>query len=173
MHRKILIRKAELNDAALLASVGREAFAAAFSDQNSVENMEAYLSGAFSEAIQAAEIVEQDSLFLIAETEESIVGYARLLVSPAPTCITGTTPLELVRFYLLPEWIGKGVSGTLMQACLDAARGGGHDVIWLGVWQENPRAIRFYEKWGFSIVGTHTFQLGADTQHDWIMACLL
>ena len=56
-----------------------------------------------------------------------------------------------------------------MQAALQEARGGGYDVIWLGVWQENPRAVAFYERWGFQKVGTHVFRLGDDPQTDWIM----
>jgi len=166
----INIRRAVPEDAVYLARIGREAFAAAFGEQNTAENMDAYLAESFSEQKQAVEIAEEGSIFLIAETEGKTMGYARLLSSMAPTCITGAKPVELVRFYLLPQWIGQGLAGPLMQACLDTARGGGYDVIWLGVWQENPRAIRFYQKWGFTIVGTHTFQLGGDTQHDWLMA---
>lgn len=168
---KISIRRAVVADAALLARIGREAFYSAFADKNTPENMEAYLSGAFSEQIQAKEIRMAGSKFLIAETEDrELVGYARLYDGDlAPTCITGRNVVELVRFYMLPQWIGQGTAGQLMAACLDEARGGGYDVVWLGVWQENPRAVKFYEKWGFRIVGTHTFHLGTDIQQDWLM----
>jgi ribosomal protein S18 acetylase RimI-like enzyme len=57
-----------------------------------------------------------------------------------------------------------------MQACLDEAKQNHCDVIWLDVWERNPRAIAFYRKWGFVQVGTQTFQLGDDLQNDWIMA---
>jgi ribosomal protein S18 acetylase RimI-like enzyme len=57
-----------------------------------------------------------------------------------------------------------------MDRCLDQARQWGCDVIWLAVWEENPRAIRFYEKHGFQKAGVKTFQLGAELQHDFVMA---
>ena len=56
-----------------------------------------------------------------------------------------------------------------MDACFARARNGQHDVMWLGVWEHNPRAQRFYEKNGFRIVGRHTFQLGYDPQTDLLM----
>lgn len=170
----ITIRTATIEDAPLLAKMGREAFSAAFGDQNTSENMAAYLSGAFSNQIQAAEIIEEGSVFLVAETEaKEAAGYARLYGGVPPTCITGTKAVELVRFYMMPRWIGKGIAGQLMQACLNTAWGGGYDVVWLGVWQQNPRAIRFYQKWGFNIVGSHPFLLGTDLQEDWLMECQL
>ncbi len=86
-----------------------------------------------------------------------------------PECVSGVRPVELVRFYLLQEWIGKGFGARLMQACVDEGQRRGADVIWLGVWEHNARAIAFYQKWGFAIVGTHNFQLGTELQQDYIM----
>jgi ribosomal protein S18 acetylase RimI-like enzyme len=60
-----------------------------------------------------------------------------------------------------------------MKACLDEAERAGCDLVWLGVWERNPRAIAFYHKWGFEQVGTQTFQLGDDMQSDWIMSRLV
>jgi ribosomal protein S18 acetylase RimI-like enzyme len=61
------------------------------------------------------------------------------------------------------------VAAALMQACLDQARKAEHDVVYLGVWEHNPRAIAFYRKWGFEKVGEHVFLLGDDEQTDWLM----
>lgn len=174
MNPGIIFRQAGANDAALLAEIGRCSFEAAFGADNSPEDMAAYLESAFSETIQASELAQAGSLFIIAETEEGQpVGYSRLLAGSSETCITGQRPVELVRFYMMPDWIGKGTAGLLMQETLKTARGRGYDVVWLGVWQENPRAIKFYQKWGFTIAGTHTFLLGSDPQTDWIMQHIL
>ena len=78
-------------------------------------------------------------------------------------------PTELARLYSQQEFIGKGVGQDLMDACFERAKAHGHDVMWLGVWEYNPRAQRFYEKNGFRVVGRHTFQLGADPQTDLLM----
>jgi ribosomal protein S18 acetylase RimI-like enzyme len=78
-------------------------------------------------------------------------------------------PLEIVRIYACQEWLGRGVGPMLMQACLDEARQRGCDALWLDVWERNPRAIAFYRKWGFKVVGTQGFQLGSDMQTDLLM----
>jgi ribosomal protein S18 acetylase RimI-like enzyme len=57
-----------------------------------------------------------------------------------------------------------------MDTCIAQARAWECDVIWLAVWEKNPRAIAFYEKKGFRKVGRQTFQLGSDIQHDHVMA---
>jgi ribosomal protein S18 acetylase RimI-like enzyme len=78
-------------------------------------------------------------------------------------------PVELVRLYVLREWLGRGVGEALMRACVDEARRAGHATIWLGVWERNGRAQAFYRKWNFRAVGEHVFQLGYDPQKDILM----
>jgi ribosomal protein S18 acetylase RimI-like enzyme len=65
---------------------------------------------------------------------------------------------------------GRGASVILLEQCLAQARDWGCDVIWLAVWENNPRAMRFYEKNGFRVVGKTLFRLGGDIQHDFVMA---
>lgn len=165
----ITIRTATLADAPLLAEIGAETFFDTFATQNTPENMAAYLKASFSPELQATELTEAGAVFLIAEREDEALGYAKLLTGSHETDITGESPVELVRIYTRAHAFGCGVGKALMQACLtEAARLEG-DVIWLGVWEHNPRAIRFYQKWGFEKVGTHAFLLGDDLQTDWIM----
>jgi GNAT superfamily N-acetyltransferase len=166
----IIIRKAHIEDAALLAGLGQQAFISSFGEQNSAENLANYLSNAFSEAIQQREISTPGCTYFIAECDGEPSGFARIQGGSTDYNVTADRPIELVRFYVMQPWIGKGLAAPLMQACLETARTGGHDVIWLGVWSENPRAIRFYQKWGFEKVGTHIFMLGADAQLDFVMA---
>lgn len=165
----ITIRMANLQDANLLAEIGEETFADTFSADNTPDNMAEYLESAFSPEIQARELADPASVFLIADLEGETVGYARLVEGYVPPEVTGQHPIELARIYARKRWIGHGVGTALMQACLDLARGRGADTVWLGVWEKNPRAITFYQKWGFMMVGTQTFQLGDDPQTDWVM----
>ena len=164
------IRVAEPGDTVLLADLAARAFTGAFSKVNTPQDMATYLVDSFSPQKLAAELALPGSLFLILEADLEPVGYARLLAGSSETCITGARRVELVRFYLLQAWTGQRLGDLLMQACIDQARGGGADVIWLGVWQENSRAIAFYQRWGFVEVGTQTFLLGQDIQSDYIMA---
>ncbi len=149
--------------------MGAKTYADTFAKDNTPENMAAYLAQAFSPEIQARELADPGTLFLIAELAGEPVGYARLKQGPAPDCISGNNPIEIVRFYSLQSMIGKGVGARLMQACLEQARQKGCDVVWLDVWEQNPRAIAFYNKWGFVTVGKQTYQLGDDLQQDLLL----
>lgn len=177
MNAHLHIRHGVPEDASMLAELGARAFAQTFSRYNTPEDMADYLAKSFSPAIQASELSTPGCTFLIIEQEgpdgKQAFGFARLQTGPAPTCITGVNPIELVRIYLLEEWIGHGEGSKLMQASIDEASRTGHDVVWLGVWEKNPRAIAFYEKWGFRIAGSHDFLLGSDLQTDNLMQRML
>jgi ribosomal protein S18 acetylase RimI-like enzyme len=164
------LRYATALDNALLAVIGCETFADTFGPDNTPEDMAAYLEGAFGPEKQAAELADPTVRFLIAEREGDVVGFCKLELGPAPAEVRGRQPMEIVRIYARKPYIGQGVGARLMRACLDEAARAGCDRVWLSVWQRNPRAIAFYEKWGFEIAGPATFQLGSDLQHDWLMA---
>ena len=165
----IKIRPADPGDNFLLAELGRRTFYDAFARDNTPEDMVAYLEASFSPQKQAQELADPMSHFLVADVDGAAVGYARLRLGEPPAVITGRKPVEIVRLYAAKEWIGGGVGATLMSACLSLAAEKGCDTIWLDVWEQNPRAIAFYRKWGFAVVGTQAFQLGSDLQHDLLM----
>jgi diamine N-acetyltransferase len=164
------LRYATPADNILLAELGAETFADSFAADNTPEDMNAYLTASFSPEQQALELADSAATFLVIEVDGAAVGYAHLSLGAAPALTVGRKPMEIVRIYARAEWIGKGVGTRLMQACLDEAAQAGCDVVWLGVWERNPRAIGFYRKWSFEQVGTQVFQLGEDLQTDWIMA---
>lgn len=166
----INIRFAALEDALLLAEIGRKSFYDAFKDhpKNAPEDMELYMNSAFGEAIQASELKNPKIVYLIAEVAGETAGFVKLHRDTKEEPVTGDRCLEIARFYLLQDWIGKGVSAKMMQATLDYAKENGFDTIWLGVWEYNHRAQAFYKKWGFEHIGEHIFQLGNDAQTDWL-----
>jgi ribosomal protein S18 acetylase RimI-like enzyme len=165
----IKVRRASAEDNELLAEMGAQTFTDAFSPDNTPEDMALYLKKSFSPEIQAAELADPASLFLIAEFDRRAVGYAHLYEGKKPSAITGSHPIEIVRFYAHTSWIGRGVGAALMRACLDEAKNKDCDTIWLDVWEQNKRAIAFYKKWGFKEVGTQLFRLGDDIQNDLLM----
>lgn len=136
--------------------------------------MDRYLAESFSPLQQAKEIADPSSTILVAEKPASsgaaLVGYAHLVAGPAPEVVTGPAPIELKRLYVAREWHGRGIAQALMNASLDAARARSAKTLWLGVWERNPRAVAFYEKYGFTRVGEHSFLLGSDLQTDWLLA---
>jgi len=166
----ISIRRAGPEDAARLAEIGARTFRHTFARDNTPEDMAAYLAGAFGPALQAAELADAGTTFLIAEAGEEAVGYARLVRGPAPECIPPGSPIEIRRIYAAEAWLGQGVGAALMRACLAEAGRQQCSVIWLDVWERNERAIAFYRRWGFTQVGTQAFVLGSDVQRDLLMA---
>jgi diamine N-acetyltransferase len=167
------IRRATLADAQLIASVGADSFATSFGAQNTPENLAKHLANAFGEEIQTRELSDPAVTYLIAEQDGRIAGYAQVRDGDAPPCVTGATPVEVRRFYVLQNFHGTGIAQALMNACADEARARGGRTLWLGVWERNPRAIRFYTKWGFEDVGGQTFMLGDDPQQDRVLSCSL
>jgi len=166
----IAIRAALPGDNHLLCELGRKTFYDTFAKDNTPEDMQAYLDASFSPEKQAAELADPRTLFLIAEIGGQPAGYARLREGHPQAALPGCQrPLEIVRFYVTVEWIGRGVAARLMQACLDEAARRACDTLWLDVWERNPRAIAFYRKFGFEVSGQQTFQLGGDLQTDLLM----
>ena len=169
----LVIRRASPSDAPALATFAAEAFADTFAADNTPEDMAAYLAGAFGEAQQRAELSDPANVVLLTERSGTLAGYAMLRDGALPdgsTSVQLGNAMEIARLYAGRRWIGTGVGAALMQACLDLAAERQREWAWLGVWERNTRAIAFYARWGFTDVGSQSFQLGADRQTDRIMA---
>lgn len=167
--QNLLIRRALVVDAPVIAELGARTFYESFAAENNPEDISTYLDASFGPEKQAAELAEPGVIFLIAEVDGLPVGYAQLRSGESPECVSGSGPIELARIYVSQARLGLGVGEALMRACIDEARRAGHQTMWLGVWERNMRAQGFYRKWNFSIVGEHIFQLGSDPQRDLLM----
>lgn len=169
MKSTLSIRMATAADAEMLTELAWRTFHDAFAPVNSPENMEAYMSENFTLQKFSAQITDPRADFLIAEIEAAPVAFAKLYDGHVPDCVGGVAPIELERFYVDRQFHGQGIAQTLMQACFDRAGQSGHGTIYLGVWENNHRAIAFYRKCGFDVVGSHAFQLGDEAQNDLLM----
>jgi ribosomal protein S18 acetylase RimI-like enzyme len=165
----VTIRYGTTDDAAKLSAFAAKAFYDTFAKDNTPKNIATYLRASFSAEIQLQELNAPENIFLIAEMESKLVGYAQLILESREASLQGARALEIRRIYASQEYLGQGVGKELMRASIQEARQRGCDSIWLGVWEKNPRAIRFYQKWGFKEVGTHIFNVGEDPQRDFIM----
>lgn len=168
---QISIRDATLADAEPLTDLAYTTFWDAFAahPKNAPDDLADYMAKAFNIEQIARELADDKSIFLIAEIGGAMAGYSKLVVDYIEPGVIATRPIELNRMYSQKEYYGQGVGQTLMDVCLDRARKLDRDVMWLGVWEYNPRAQRFYEKNGFRVVGKHVFQLGSDPQTDLLM----
>lgn len=169
----LIVRRGRAADAAVLADLAARTFRDAFGAQNSPENLAQHLASHYGEALQAAELADPGMTTLLAEVAGATAGFAQVAARTSPPQLPAAGGLFLSRFYLEQDWIGRGVAQVLMAAVLETARERGASYLWLTVWEENPRAVAFYEKQGFVKAGQTTFVVGEDPQVDWLMTCTL
>ena len=168
---EIIIRQATPEDAKLLTDLAYTTFWDAFAHhpKNAPDDLNHYMRQAFNQEQITAELADARNIFLLADIDGEVVGYAKIIIDNIEPGITAERPIELSRLYSHQKHLGQGVGQTLMDACFERARAEDRDVMWLGVWEYNPRAQRFYEKNEFRIVGSHVFLLGKDAQTDLLM----
>jgi GNAT superfamily N-acetyltransferase len=166
----VTFRRATAADAEALSGFARRVFDETFGPDNDPRDMVMYAEQAFTPAAQARALADPAHVCLIAERDDGIAAYALLCPGGTHPAVAGRRPMEIVRFYVDARWHGAGVAGAMMDRVVDHARSLGGTTLWLGVWERNPRAIRFYAKHGFEDVGSHGFQLGSDLQTDRVMA---
>jgi diamine N-acetyltransferase len=167
--KNLQIRQAKLEDLAALQMIGRKTFAETFESGNSEENLANYLAEGFSAEKLSAELANAYSQFYFAEMNGQVLGYLKVNTGEAQTENQDPAAIEIERIYVLKEYHGKEVGPKLYQKALSIAHEQNAPYIWLGVWEKNPRAIRFYEKQGFVEFDQHIFQLGDDAQTDILM----
>ena len=164
------IRTATINDAALIADLSRETFFNAFAPFNTREDMDKFMDEIFTRGKLMAELNLPDNIFLLAYADGNVAGYVRMRDKSIPEVSLETEDIiEIARIYTITSEIAKGIGTALMTECISIAREKKRDYIWLGVWEKNDKAIRFYERFGFKKFGAHEFVLGSDFQTDWLM----
>lgn len=167
------VRRATAADVPALAAFAARAFTAAFGADNHPDDLRRYVDAAFAPERVAADLATDGAVVLLADDAAdaagALLGYAHLQVA-ARDDVEGRRQIQLVRLYVEPTAVGTGWGGTLLERCLREAAALDRDAIWLGVWEHNTRARRFYERWGFRTVGTAPFRLGAELQTDLVMA---
>ena len=169
MNSQVTVRVASQVDAELIADISRETFHDSFAAQNTKENMDKFMNEQFAKDKLIEELSEPGNTFLLAYDGDQVVGYVKLREGAHPKYPENLAAIEIVRIYSATSMIGKGIGKLLMQTCIEIARKRNKKLIWLGVWENNQRAIDFYRKWGFEKFGEHDFILGNDIQTDWLM----
>jgi len=165
----IQVKKATTYDLSTVQRIGRETFIETFADSNTEEDMNKYLESSFSDSRLTDELNNPESLFYIAWEDDKPVGYLKLNTGIAQTELQDQKALEIERIYVKSSHLGKKVGQLLYEKALDVALQQHNSYLWLGVWEKNPRAIRFYEKNGFIAFDKHIFKMGDDEQVDIMM----
>jgi len=160
--------RAGLEDVLELQRISVQTFVDAFADSNSASNMSSYLEESFSETLLKRELQQASSEFYFAKTD-SIMGYIKINFGEAQTEQDDAKAMEIERIYVLKECYGNGAGQKLMEFAKSIAKRRGIERVWLGVWEHNPRAMRFYAKHGFTAFDRHIFRLGDEEQWDVMM----
>lgn len=165
-----LIRRATHDDLPSLVRVARQSFFDAYSVIDDPEDVRVYAERHFTVDAFAAAVDDGSSLVALLFDAEGLAGYALLVRSRPPVCVPGASAVELSRLYLLADRIHRGHGAALMKHALKWAADEGFATMWLGVYDRNERAMAFYRRFGFEVVGTRPFDWHGATYHDPVMA---
>jgi len=157
------------NDIDQLQRIGRQTFYETFSAFNSEENMNKYLEEGFSTEKLTAELNDKNAEFYFATHEKKVIGYLKLNSGASQTELKDDKALEIERIYVINQFHGKKAGQTLYNKAIEIARQKKVDYVWLGVWEKNSRAMKFYKKNGFVEFDKHIFKLGNEEQTDIMM----
>jgi len=165
----IEFRKCEQEDLTDLIQISRKTFCTAFEAANDPEDFQTYINTAFSIKQLQKELNEEHTTFYFVIGKGQLLGYFKLNEFDAQSELREVIGIELERVYVTSEYQGKGIGRQVLNQVFEIAKTRKKDYVWLGVWQKNPRAIKFYEAYGFRKIGTHPYFIGKDKQIDWLM----
>jgi ribosomal protein S18 acetylase RimI-like enzyme len=167
------IRAISISDLAQLQKIGKTTFAETFTEHNTKEDLDKYLEESFSNEKLSSELNNPYSSFYFAEIENNVVGYLKINFGASQTELKDNEALEIERIYVLQAFHGKKIGQLLFNKAIEIAKEHKAQYVWLGVWEENHRALQFYKKNGFVQFDTHIFKLGNDEQTDIMMKLAL
>lgn len=165
----ILIQPVQLDELPALAQIGEKTFRQTFASSNDESALEAYLDKAFAQSQLLLELRNPETSFSFAKVDSKVVGYLKTNRGNAQTERVEGKTLEIERIYVDADMQGIGLGKALFDHALEEAKSMGADAVWLGVWEDNPKAIEFYARQGFKAFGEHEFTIGNDVQRDILM----
>ena len=163
------MKKCNREDLELLQEISIETFNDTFKDQNSPENMKAYLEKAFNSEQLEKELSNTSSEFFFVYFNEAVAGYLKVNINEAQSEEVGDESLEIERIYIKSKFQKQGIGKYLFNKAIEIAMERNKEKIWLGVWEKNKNAIAFYKKMGFVHTDSHSFYMGDEEQIDIIM----
>jgi len=169
----VKIRKIKILDLAQLQKIGISTFSETFAEHNTKEDLEKYLKESFAADKLIAELKNPDAAFYFAELDDTVIGYLKINFGDAQTELKDNKSVEIERIYVLQAYHGKKIGQLLFNKAIEIAKEHQAHYVWLGVWEENHRALQFYKKNGFVQFDTHIFKLGNDEQTDIMMKLAL
>ncbi|SEI65164.1 Ribosomal protein S18 acetylase RimI [Dyadobacter sp. SG02] len=165
----IQLIQATINDLEAVRQIGIDTFYESFASVNTEANMTHYLETGFSLERVASELSNEDSEFHLAYDGDKLIGYLKVNHGPAQSELKDDTALEIERIYVLRAWQGLKIGQLFYEKAIEIACARRYAYVWLGVWEENEKAIGFYKRNGFAEFDKHLFKLGDEIQTDIMM----
>lgn len=167
MHpREFQIDTITVDDVEPLAEFLRETFVAAYGGISPAEDTAAHVASAYAVPTLRAQLTDPRYLTWVARHGKRWAGCAQIVLDASvPAALAPFRGALLNRFYLRADFFGTGVADLLMTRLQVEVERRGLEGLWLSVWQDAARAIRFYERQGFVKSGVTTFAVGR-TWHD-------
>lgn len=156
-------------EVSVLSEVSCKCFYDTFHAQNDDEDIKLFLEKSLNRNALLVELQQPENYFFFARIEGEIAGFLKLTDATPSSLSSEFTGLEIARIYVLDHKIGTGIGKRLIEFAFSFGRKLDKNIIWLGVWEHNIRAIDFYRKYGFERFGEHIFMVGKDAQTDWLM----
>lgn len=166
---EISFRKCGVGDLEELVQISISTFSEAFEDQNDPNDFKAYLNQAFSKKQLLEELKNSDTSFYFVFENDGLVAYFKTNQNKAQSEFQQPNGMELERIYVKTSYQGKGIGLQMLCFAESLAKEERKAYLWLGVWEHNPKAIRFYEQNGYTKFGTHPYYIGNDRQTDWLL----
>jgi diamine N-acetyltransferase len=164
-----VVRAGTREDASLLAELGARTFRQS-SPNTRHEDVESHVCENFKREKLVTCLSVKNTTALILENCGQAIGYALLSPgSPPDQLMRAPHSIQIQRFYILEEWTGHKLGDALIARCLEHVKYSGFETIWLTVWRNNERALRFYKRWGFRKAGMYDFVVGRDIQEDFLL----
>ncbi len=165
----IEIIKTEVNQVEKIREIAIQTFSETFLVDNDEHQMQKYIAEKLSKEKLQDELSNEHSEFYFAKVEHQIIGYLKLNIAEGQTEKLGNRSMEVERIYVLQKYQGLKAGQALLNKSIELAKEKRLEFIWLGVWENNKKAIRFYEKNGFVVFDKHLFLLGTEEQTDLMM----
>lgn len=167
----LTIKPVELTDIEELTQLGRTTFIETYENVDDPVYLQAHLDRNHIVEIIAKEVKDARNLFFIARFNDQPVGFCKLVMNEHEQhpILQADKCIEIERMYVLKQFQGFHIGHTLLSESLNYSATNGFETIWLGVSENNERAIKIYEQWGFVYFDTHLFDFGGEMQTDLMM----
>ena len=166
----IHLQKITKNNVQDLQEVSIQTFTETFKDNNSEKSLNDYLNTAYELTKLEKDLENPHSEFYFAYFNNEIAGYLKININDAQSEKMGENALEVERIYIKKSFKRRGIGRHLIETAEQLAKKYQKNLMWLGVWEYNPKAIAFYETLGFKVIGAHSFFMGEEEQTDLIMS---